>query len=221
MQRLVPRALVPFLAAHADVDVVTAERRSADSVRLLDEGRADLGVVIADPAWRPWSRRPTGSPTTPSSRSAPRTACWPGGARSGSPRWPSTRWSGSPRTRRWQQTMAANLGDSAPLVRFRGRAVGLDDGRGAGRRGGGARGGAPPHRRPAARARRRASSPSPGPAAPSCSGGGSTPGPDTDDLAEHLRRAAHDRVQASPEPKAGFADRVSGGPSRPSETRNP
>lgn len=48
MRRLVPRALVTFLVAHPDVDVITRERRSADSVRALADGEADLGVVIAD-----------------------------------------------------------------------------------------------------------------------------------------------------------------------------
>ncbi|WP_214402743.1 LysR family transcriptional regulator [Pseudonocardia lacus] len=48
--RLVPEALAGFLAAHPDVDVVAAERRSARIVELLAAGEADLGVVLDEVA---------------------------------------------------------------------------------------------------------------------------------------------------------------------------
>ena len=63
MRRLVPRALVTFLVAHPDVDVVTRERRSADSVRALADGEADLGVSSPTRA-TPHPVPRTGSPTT-------------------------------------------------------------------------------------------------------------------------------------------------------------
>lgn len=52
IHRLVPRALAGFLPEHPDVDVVAAERRSAQIVELLAEGEADLGVVLDDVALR-------------------------------------------------------------------------------------------------------------------------------------------------------------------------
>ncbi|MFE7130832.1 LysR family transcriptional regulator [Streptomyces sp. NPDC057638] len=50
MHRLVPRALVPFLRAHPDVDVTATESRTPDTVRSLADGEADLGVVLDDEA---------------------------------------------------------------------------------------------------------------------------------------------------------------------------
>jgi DNA-binding transcriptional LysR family regulator len=48
MHRLVPRALVSFLRAHPDVDVTVSERRTPQTLRLLADGTADLGVVVDD-----------------------------------------------------------------------------------------------------------------------------------------------------------------------------
>ncbi|AJC61566.1 LysR family transcriptional regulator [Streptomyces sp. 769] len=48
MHRLVPRALVSFLRAHPDVDVTVSESRTPQTVRMLADGEADLGVVLDD-----------------------------------------------------------------------------------------------------------------------------------------------------------------------------
>ncbi|MEU1299606.1 LysR family transcriptional regulator [Streptomyces shenzhenensis] len=50
MHRLVPQALVSFLRAHPDVDVTVRESRTPETVRLLGDGEADLGVVLDDEA---------------------------------------------------------------------------------------------------------------------------------------------------------------------------
>lgn len=50
MHRLVPRALVTFLRAHPDVDVTVSESRTPQTVRMLADGEADLGVVLDDEA---------------------------------------------------------------------------------------------------------------------------------------------------------------------------
>ncbi|MFJ5155849.1 LysR family transcriptional regulator [Streptomyces sp. NPDC088353] len=50
MHRLVPQALVSFLRAHPDVDVTVCESRTPQTVRLLADGEADLGVVVDDEA---------------------------------------------------------------------------------------------------------------------------------------------------------------------------
>jgi DNA-binding transcriptional LysR family regulator len=50
MHRLVPRALVSFLREHPDVDVTASERRTPQTLRLLADGLADLGVVVDDEA---------------------------------------------------------------------------------------------------------------------------------------------------------------------------
>jgi DNA-binding transcriptional LysR family regulator len=50
MHRLVPQALVTFLREHPDVDVEVVESRTPQTVRLLADGAADLGVVIDDEA---------------------------------------------------------------------------------------------------------------------------------------------------------------------------
>ncbi|MBC9729192.1 LysR family transcriptional regulator [Streptomyces sp. TRM68367] len=50
MHRLVPRALVAFLRAHPDVDVTVSESRTPQTVRMLADGEADLGVVLDDEA---------------------------------------------------------------------------------------------------------------------------------------------------------------------------
>ncbi|MEU7662972.1 LysR family transcriptional regulator [Streptomyces lincolnensis] len=47
---LVPRTLVSFLRAHPDADVTVRESRSRDTVRLLADGAADLGVVLENEA---------------------------------------------------------------------------------------------------------------------------------------------------------------------------
>ncbi|MDL5158444.1 LysR family transcriptional regulator [Actinomycetospora termitidis] len=120
MQRLVPRALVSFLTARPDLDVVTAERRSADQVRVLAEGEADLGVVISD------------GPVPPEDRLGDDSLVVVGasGVELGDgpvsfaeiAEFPMV---GLPVESPLQQTLEANLGDRAPLVRYRGRAVGL------------------------------------------------------------------------------------------------
>ncbi|RZT83512.1 DNA-binding transcriptional LysR family regulator [Pseudonocardia sediminis] len=46
--RLVPRALASFLAEHPDVDVEAAERPTPDTLRMLADGEADLGIVVDD-----------------------------------------------------------------------------------------------------------------------------------------------------------------------------
>ncbi|MFF7651023.1 LysR substrate-binding domain-containing protein [Streptomyces sp. NPDC007983] len=50
MHRLVPQALVSFLRAHPDVDVTVSESRTPQTVRMLADGEADLGVVLDDEA---------------------------------------------------------------------------------------------------------------------------------------------------------------------------
>ncbi|MEU6605781.1 LysR family transcriptional regulator [Streptomyces shenzhenensis] len=50
MHRLVPQALVSFLRAHPDVDVTVSESRTPETVRMLGDGEADLGVVLDDEA---------------------------------------------------------------------------------------------------------------------------------------------------------------------------
>ncbi|MGH3324968.1 MAG: LysR family transcriptional regulator [Streptomyces sp.] len=50
MYRLVPQALVSFLRAHPDVDVAVSESRTPQTVRMLADGEADLGVVLDDEA---------------------------------------------------------------------------------------------------------------------------------------------------------------------------
>lgn len=50
MHRLVPRALVSFLRAHPEVDVTVSESRTPQTVRMLTDGEADLGVVLDDEA---------------------------------------------------------------------------------------------------------------------------------------------------------------------------
>ncbi|MFD7064799.1 LysR substrate-binding domain-containing protein [Streptomyces sp. NPDC059906] len=46
MHRLVPQALVSFLRAHPDTDVTVFESRTPQTVRMLADGEADLGVVL-------------------------------------------------------------------------------------------------------------------------------------------------------------------------------
>ncbi|MGW3495659.1 LysR family transcriptional regulator [Streptomyces sp. NPDC001020] len=46
MHRLVPRALISFLRAHPDIDVTVSESRTPQTVRMLADGEADLGVVL-------------------------------------------------------------------------------------------------------------------------------------------------------------------------------
>ena len=48
--RLVPRALTSFLREHPDRDVTVVESRSPRTVRMLVDGRADLGIVVDDEA---------------------------------------------------------------------------------------------------------------------------------------------------------------------------
>ncbi|KPC58418.1 LysR family transcriptional regulator [Streptomyces chattanoogensis] len=50
MHRLVPQALVSFLRAHPDADVTVSESRTPQTVRMLADGEADLGVVLDDEA---------------------------------------------------------------------------------------------------------------------------------------------------------------------------
>ncbi|MFD4951987.1 LysR family transcriptional regulator [Streptomyces sp. NPDC058451] len=50
MHRLVPQGLVSFLRAHPDVDVTVCESRTPQTVRMLADGEADLGVVVDDEA---------------------------------------------------------------------------------------------------------------------------------------------------------------------------
>ncbi|UNS95156.1 LysR family transcriptional regulator [Streptomyces tubbatahanensis] len=50
MHRLVPRALISFLRAHPDIDVTVSESRTPQTVRMLTDGEADLGVVLDDEA---------------------------------------------------------------------------------------------------------------------------------------------------------------------------
>lgn len=48
MHRLVPQALLSFLHAHPDIDVVASESRTSETERRLAEGSADLGIVLDD-----------------------------------------------------------------------------------------------------------------------------------------------------------------------------
>ncbi|MFJ5259381.1 LysR substrate-binding domain-containing protein [Streptomyces sp. NPDC088387] len=50
MHRLVPQALISFLRDHPDVDVTVSEMRTPETLRMLTEGEADLGVVLDDEA---------------------------------------------------------------------------------------------------------------------------------------------------------------------------
>ncbi|OQD56270.1 LysR family transcriptional regulator [Streptomyces phaeoluteigriseus] len=50
MHRLVPQALISFLRAHPDIDVTVSESRTPQTVRMLADGEADLGVVLDDEA---------------------------------------------------------------------------------------------------------------------------------------------------------------------------
>ncbi|MFE1324825.1 LysR substrate-binding domain-containing protein [Streptomyces sp. NPDC058741] len=50
MHRLVPQALISFLRAHPDIDVRVSESRTPQTVRMLADGEADLGVVLDDEA---------------------------------------------------------------------------------------------------------------------------------------------------------------------------
>lgn len=50
MHRLVPQALISFLRAHPDTDVEVSESRTPQTVRMLSDGAADLGVVLDDEA---------------------------------------------------------------------------------------------------------------------------------------------------------------------------
>lgn len=124
MRRLVPRALVGFLVAHPDVDVVTRERRSADTVRMLADGEADLGVVVVDAREDPPRAEdrltddslvvvgPAGG--APAGRAAMAFAEVAEHPLVGlEPDAPLT------------LTLAANLGEHAPVPRYRGRAVDL------------------------------------------------------------------------------------------------
>ncbi|MEJ2869369.1 LysR family transcriptional regulator [Actinomycetospora sp. OC33-EN08] len=120
MQRLVPRALVSFLTARPDLDVVTAERRSADQVRGLAAGEADLGVVIA------------GGPVDPEDSLGDDSLVVVGAPGSGLDgglvafadvaEHPMV---GLPEESPLQLTLEANLSERAPQVRYRARAVGL------------------------------------------------------------------------------------------------
>lgn len=50
MHRLVPQALLSFLRAHPDIDVTVSESRTPQTVRMLADGEADLGVVLGEEA---------------------------------------------------------------------------------------------------------------------------------------------------------------------------
>lgn len=50
MHRLVPLALISFLREHPDVDVTASECRTPQTLRVLADGGADLGVVVDDEA---------------------------------------------------------------------------------------------------------------------------------------------------------------------------
>ncbi|TDO44093.1 molybdate transport repressor ModE-like protein [Kribbella sp. VKM Ac-2527] len=50
MHRLVPLALTSFLRAHPEYDVSVSEHRTPESLRLLANGEADLGIVLHDEA---------------------------------------------------------------------------------------------------------------------------------------------------------------------------
>lgn len=50
MHRLVPQALISFLRAHPDTDVTVSESRTPQTVRMLSDGEADLGVVLDNEA---------------------------------------------------------------------------------------------------------------------------------------------------------------------------
>lgn len=124
MQRLVPRAMRSFLPAHPDVDVVAIERRSAEGVRLLADGDADLGVVIV----------PRGEPLPPHEDRVVDDSLVVIGPPDGVLRDRDAvsfaeaaehplvgLHPGAP----LQRTLEVNLGDHAPLARYRGRAPDL------------------------------------------------------------------------------------------------
>lgn len=48
MHRVVPIALASFLREYPEHDVIVSEQRSPQSLRLLAEGKADLGIVVDD-----------------------------------------------------------------------------------------------------------------------------------------------------------------------------
>lgn len=124
MQRLVPRAMVTFLSAHADVDVVALERRSADGVRLLADGDADLGVIIV-PRHEPLP--PPADRLTDDSLVA---VGPPDGVLAGRERltWAEVAEHplvGLAADAPLQRTLEVNVGGAAPLARYRGRAPAL------------------------------------------------------------------------------------------------
>lgn len=124
MERLVPRALVAFLSAHVDVDVAVVERRTVDAVRLLADGEADLGVVIADPR---------DGPPAPEDRLVDDSLVVigaAGGVLAGTSRLSFAEVAEHPLVglavdAPLQATLEANVGDRAPLARHRGRAARL------------------------------------------------------------------------------------------------
>ncbi|MBK1787688.1 LysR family transcriptional regulator [Prauserella cavernicola] len=50
MHRIVPRALISLLREYPDLDVAVSESRTPRTVRMLADGKADLGVVLDDEA---------------------------------------------------------------------------------------------------------------------------------------------------------------------------
>lgn len=50
MHQLVPQALISFLGTHPDIDVRVSESRTPQTLQMLADGEADLGVVLDDEA---------------------------------------------------------------------------------------------------------------------------------------------------------------------------
>ncbi|MDD7964186.1 LysR family transcriptional regulator [Actinomycetospora lemnae] len=190
MRHLVPRALVSFLSAHPDVDVVARQRRSADTVRLLADGQADLGVVTID-------ARDAPPPATDHLADDSLVVVGPaGGAPADRPAMSFAEVAEHPLVglepdAPLARTLEANLGEHAPVGRYRGRAVDLDTVVDLAEAGVGL-----------AVVPRRVVDPARGLAVCELAEPfarrtlvlrrGARPGPGVEDLAEHLRRAARD-----------------------------
>ncbi|MFF2184961.1 LysR family transcriptional regulator [Streptomyces sp. NPDC058155] len=126
IQGFVPQALVSFLRAHPDVDVRVFESRTPQTVRMLADGEADLGIVIDDEEARDsgLTMRPLGDDSLVVIGQA-------GGILAGRTgltysevaEHPLVGLDADSSLRRW---IEKNLGPHAPVVRYRTTVAGLD-----------------------------------------------------------------------------------------------
>ncbi|MFD3520134.1 LysR family transcriptional regulator [Streptomyces sp. NPDC058653] len=126
MQGFVPGALVSFLRAHPDIDVRVSESRTPQTVRMLTDGEADLGIVIDDE-----EARDCGLDTEPLGDDSLVVVGQAGGILSGRTaltysevaEHPLVGLDAGSSLRRW---MEKNLGPHAPVVRYRTTVAGLN-----------------------------------------------------------------------------------------------